>query len=276
MTSEREGVRGFRKRPVVIEAMQLAGSAGEIHAVYQWIERNTLGSFEPMARIEGREPWPASGVSIDPRDGRLIIATLEGGHWADLGDWIIRGVQGEFYPCKPDIFAATYEPADAAPPPAGAEQRALELLSDAERGPINDYGMVPRRVAHAAIEAALSQTRNPESLRELVAQAHDHSLDGEHRECRELLHEVMAALAQQPEAKLAREQPCGCVICVCEDEKQCHGCGARHCGNRTDHPAYVEQQPEARGVVRHDLCGCPNGRAEHSPSCAALTGERNA
>lgn len=37
----------------------------------------------------------------------------------------------------------------------------------------------------------------------------------------------------------------------------------------------LSQQPEARGVVRHDLCDCPNGRAEHSPSCAALTGERN-
>lgn len=108
----------FRKKPVVIEAMQLAGTESEVHAVYQWIERNTLGSFEPMARIEGREPWPASGVSIDPRDGRLIIATLEGGHWADLGDWIIRGVQGEFYPCKPDIFAATYEPATGRAPSA--------------------------------------------------------------------------------------------------------------------------------------------------------------
>ena len=63
-----------------------------------------------MAVIEGRVPYPASGVSIDPRDGRLIISTLEGLHWADPGDWIIRGVQGEFYPCKPDIFAATYEP----------------------------------------------------------------------------------------------------------------------------------------------------------------------
>ena len=59
--------------------------------------------------IEGRKPWPASGVTIDPRDGRMVIATLEGGHWVNLGDWIIRGVQGEFYPCKPDIFEATYE-----------------------------------------------------------------------------------------------------------------------------------------------------------------------
>src|SRR5690606_15607270 len=86
----------------------------ECHAVYQWIEANTAGSFEPLDVIEGRKPYPASGVSIDPRDGRLIISTLEGLHWADLGDWIIRGVQGEFYPCKPDIFAAIYEPAESA------------------------------------------------------------------------------------------------------------------------------------------------------------------
>ena len=101
----------YRKKPVVIEAMQLAGTTGEIHAVYQWVEANTLGSFEPLSVIEGHKPCPASGVSIDPRDGRLIISTLEGLHWADPGDWIIRGVQGEFYPCKPGIFAATYEPA---------------------------------------------------------------------------------------------------------------------------------------------------------------------
>lgn len=101
----------FRKRPVEIEAMQLRREAtnGEQHAVYQWIEQNTLGSFEPLGVIEGREPYPASGVSIDPRDGRIIIATLEGLHWVDLGDWVVRGVAGEFYPVKPDIFAATYE-----------------------------------------------------------------------------------------------------------------------------------------------------------------------
>ena len=99
----------YRKRPVVIEAMRLVGDTPTLHAVYQWIERNTLGSFEPMDVIEGRKPYPASGVSIDPRDGRLIISTLEGLHWADRGDWIIRGIKGEFYPCKPDIFEATYE-----------------------------------------------------------------------------------------------------------------------------------------------------------------------
>ena len=102
----------FRKKPVVIEARQFAGDNAAMHGIYQWIESNTLGSFEPMSRIEGREPWPETGVTIDPRDGRMVIATLEGGHWVDVGDWIIRGVHGEFYPCKPGIFAKTYEPVD--------------------------------------------------------------------------------------------------------------------------------------------------------------------
>lgn len=41
----------------------------------------------------------------------MNIPTLEGDHIANIGDWIIKGVKGEFYPCKPDIFAATYDPA---------------------------------------------------------------------------------------------------------------------------------------------------------------------
>lgn len=99
----------YRKKPVVIEAMRFAGTTAETHAVYQWVEKNTLGSFEPMDVIEGRKPYPASGVSIDPRDGRMIIATLEGPHWVNVGDYVIRGVAGEYYPCRSDIFEATYE-----------------------------------------------------------------------------------------------------------------------------------------------------------------------
>ena len=102
----------FTKRPVTIEAMQLTSDAAQWHAVYLWVEANTLGSFAPLDVIEGRKPCPPSGVSIDPRDGRLIISTPEGLHWADEGDWIIRGVQGEFYLCKPSVFQATYQPAE--------------------------------------------------------------------------------------------------------------------------------------------------------------------
>ena len=98
----------YRKKPVIIEARQLAGGPAQWNDVYQWIERNTQGSFDPLAA-----EVPASGVSIDPATGFVLIATLEGVMQAKPEDWIIRGVQGEFYPCKPDIFAATYEAVEA-------------------------------------------------------------------------------------------------------------------------------------------------------------------
>lgn len=104
--------RRYRKKPIEIEAAKFEGTNPELHSIYTWIEENTLGSFEPLSRIEGEEPWPASGVSIDPASGRMIIATLEGGMHVELGDYVIRGVKGEFYPCKPDIFEATYEEAE--------------------------------------------------------------------------------------------------------------------------------------------------------------------
>ena len=90
--------KNYRKKPVVIQAMRMAGDTADLHGVYKW--------------VEGRKPFPESGVSIDPRDGRMIIATLEGLHWVDLGDWVIRGVAGEFHPCKAPIFSETYEQED--------------------------------------------------------------------------------------------------------------------------------------------------------------------
>lgn len=97
----------YRKRPVEVEAMHLVGSNADLHAVYQWVEQNTHGSFDPLA-----DEIPATGVSIDPATGFMLIATLEGVMQAKPGDYIIRGVRGEFYPCKPDIFEATYEVCD--------------------------------------------------------------------------------------------------------------------------------------------------------------------
>lgn len=65
-------------------------------------------------------------------------------------------------------------------------------------------------------------------------------------EARRRAERIRDALAQQSAAPvLAKHQPCGCVICTCEDEKQCQGCGAKHCGNRVDHPPYITQQPAA-------------------------------
>lgn len=75
----------YRKKPVVIEAELFDG---------------TLQSVEVM-RI------PACSQELG--SATLQIETLEGTMTAQPGDWIIKGVKGEFYPCKPDIFAATYE-----------------------------------------------------------------------------------------------------------------------------------------------------------------------
>jgi hypothetical protein len=77
----------FRKKPVVIDAVQFDG---------------TFGSVWPMIREHREIQW-------EPDGGVLTIKTLEGDMTASPSDWIIRGVKGEFYPCKPDIFAATYE-----------------------------------------------------------------------------------------------------------------------------------------------------------------------
>lgn len=103
--------RTWRKRSVDVQAAQLTGETAHDHAVYQWVEALTLGSFEPLEVLEGRAPVPASGISIDPATGHFLIATPEGIMHAPLGWWIIRGVAGEFYPCAPDVFAATYQEA---------------------------------------------------------------------------------------------------------------------------------------------------------------------
>lgn len=86
----------FRKKPVVIEAMRVAADNANIKEVLIW--------------IHGVE-W-AGNAGISPSDGELFIYTLEGAMTAEPGDWVIRGIKNEFYPCKPDIFAATYEPVE--------------------------------------------------------------------------------------------------------------------------------------------------------------------
>lgn len=98
----------FRKKPVVIEARQFIAENGAAMDVYRWIENNTQGSFDPMA-----SEIPASGVSIDPATGFMLIATLEGVMQVKDRDYVIRGVQGEFYPIKESIFLETYEAVDA-------------------------------------------------------------------------------------------------------------------------------------------------------------------
>ncbi|MEM8972256.1 MAG: hypothetical protein AAGD43_09375 [Pseudomonadota bacterium] len=88
----------FRKKPVVIEARQ-----------YLWTPISSAAEIVDWADENG----VSINIELDDSDcSYLVIPTLEGNHRADNGDWIIKGVAGEFYPCKPDIFEATYEPAE--------------------------------------------------------------------------------------------------------------------------------------------------------------------
>jgi hypothetical protein len=79
----------FRKKPVVIEAMQYT---------------DTMLNYIQLAVFMGQE--------VIANNSKLEIKTLEGVMTASKGDWIIKGVHGEFYPCKPDIFELTYEEED--------------------------------------------------------------------------------------------------------------------------------------------------------------------
>jgi hypothetical protein len=93
----------YQKKPVVIEAMQWDGTLDSYVKIVDWAkpftgspEHNTL-SVQELFRFEG-------GVKAF-----MSIRTLEGTMAVGVGDWVIRGIKDEFYPCKPDIFEATYE-----------------------------------------------------------------------------------------------------------------------------------------------------------------------
>ncbi len=96
----------FRKKPVVIEAVQWFKNGDHPEDEYVHLEGKLVRYF--------RRP-DVPDESICSECGKIFhdhgwIDTLEDGHRVCPGDWIIRGVKGEFYPCKPDIFEASYEP----------------------------------------------------------------------------------------------------------------------------------------------------------------------
>jgi hypothetical protein len=95
----REGVKmpKYRKKPVVIEAVE-------------WKNDGDGGSLNAIVAMDGslnRVSFAADGTPA------LIISTLEGDMRAEVGDFIICGVKGELYPCKPDVFATSYEAVEA-------------------------------------------------------------------------------------------------------------------------------------------------------------------
>ena len=87
----------FRKKPVVIEAIQYTGAPESNREIIQWMHCSNTPAVMNQHQERGR---------------LLSINTLEGAHLVSPGDWVINGVAGEFYTCKPGIFAATYEPVE--------------------------------------------------------------------------------------------------------------------------------------------------------------------
>lgn len=134
----------YRKKPAEIEARQWRHdlTTTEAHAITSWMEDGgypwLIGDYtnpdtlrDERTECSGTVVWqptpcsdqacpmhgtsterPTEGIWLDPADGALMIRTLEGDMKVTPDSWIIRGVQGEFYPCRDDIFRATYEEAD--------------------------------------------------------------------------------------------------------------------------------------------------------------------
>ncbi|QMU22041.1 hypothetical protein [Gordonia rubripertincta] len=142
----------YRKKPVEIDAMQWDGTAEGATPIINWVLANGgtatfVGVGEPHSGRQTRfleehhpEPLEYGGyghrqVLNSDAPAFISVRTLEGYMRADASDWMIRGVQGEFYPCKPSIFAETYDVEDADPVLAvrRAEQRLVEARADLAR-----------------------------------------------------------------------------------------------------------------------------------------------
>ena len=118
----------YRKKPVAIQAIQWTGdNLREVIA---------FTGLHPSAK-----KWTWEEYETVVREQGLRIFTLEDGptqqvsHFASVGDWIIRGVKGELYPCKPDIFSATYESTAPTAQPEQQDIRSWEELNDAVNSP---------------------------------------------------------------------------------------------------------------------------------------------
>lgn len=134
----------FRKKPVEIEARQWDGTSPSAPPIIDWILDNggtanyVCSNTDRCIATDGDCPhW-------------IVIHTLEGDMQASAGDWIIRGVQGEFYPCKPDIFDATYESVPSIVIRCGTCNRRMHVSADTCCGhhpsPIVSTVMPPRQM----------------------------------------------------------------------------------------------------------------------------------
>ena len=89
----------YKKKPTIIEALQWTGK--NHHEMFEFLGGKTNESI----KTNGKNFY----IDHSKVNGGLVIKTLEGEHIASINDYIIKGIRGEFYPCKPDIFNETYE-----------------------------------------------------------------------------------------------------------------------------------------------------------------------
>ena len=173
-------VKKYQKNPVVVEALLLLDS----NAVYAadptgaaW-EKHVSNLYEFL----GEEGWSGDHTGV-------TIETLEGSMHAGPGDYIIKGVKGEFYPCKPDIFALTYTQVVGAPVGAAAVDE--KLASSAAAG--------------AVIETQQRYSRSVDLLRKAAEQFRAYEASHRAKNTPESIAkaEVNAALALEIEAELA-------------------------------------------------------------------------
>lgn len=171
----------YRKKPVVIEAFQMTEARRMDNSEWpNWLNEawnKNEGDSGALFRKDMDAPMP----------DLLCIWTLEGVHLVDWGDWIIRGVKGELYPCKPDIFAATYEPAD--------------------------FDATPGEEAHSVVEWSA------ERVATLLAQRDAPPKDGTalHAWAMQLVRDVAAQQAAQPVASIADWEEIGTVLASVAD-----------------------------------------------------------
>lgn len=107
----------YKKKPVVVEAFQYNGDLNGKYQAPDWaLEAYKKGILYYASRLDDQP--------------ELFIETLEGTHHVSVGDYIIRGIQGELYPCKPDIFSETYDVLTGDKSETNSISRVLEMLHE--------------------------------------------------------------------------------------------------------------------------------------------------
>ncbi|MDX3839856.1 hypothetical protein [Streptomyces europaeiscabiei] len=244
----------YRKRPVEIEARQWDGTADGAARIIDWI----LGSGSTATYVCSNPDRCSENDGDTPHS--ISIRTLEGDMTASFGDWIIKGVAGEFYPCRNDIFRKTYEPAVPVAAPPTTEQGALrEVVAEALMG-----------WAERNNDSKLAAYRRPEIVRQNAYSRAD---------------AVLAVLpAPADRAATLREAEAPPALCVeCGHAYAAHQEGddpvspgsCAECPDEEwhDYDGHAEAQPTTKPEPKPEaVCVCGHPTRQHFEDACLLTG----